>query len=229
MEINYLHLAYLIKNKCTLPADLDKYISNSPIFIINNEMNELKIKNNLNNDSFKSKLDAEFKKETNVNLNDVAYFEFIKNYYSKSFHKEYNAIIAKVFKEADSNSKGVIAPNEKKKSFFSRFFKSKEPELVLDKDKYNASIFNEMIKNKLDDTDNKYFLELLDLNKFIIFKKEKYTELRELFLSPEFLTEYINIKNTIKESEFTNLSEQLKIDKVREMFKNIIKKVEKIN
>ena len=192
-------------------------------------MNELKIKNNLNNDSFKSKLDEEFKKETNVNLNDMAYFEFIKNYYSKSFHKEYNAIIAKVFKEADSNSKGVIAPNEKKKSFFSRFFKSKEPELVLDKDKYNASIFNEMIKNKLDDTDNKYFLELLDLNKFIIFKKEKYTELRELFLSPEFLTEYINIKNTIKESEFTNLSEQLKIDKVREMFKNIIKKVEKIN
>lgn len=229
MEINYLHLAYLIKNKCTLPAYLDKYISNSSIFIINNEMNELKIKNSLNNDSFKSKLYAEFKKETNVNLNDMAYFEFIKNYYSKSFNKDYKAIIAKVFKEADSNSKGVIAPNEKKKSFFSRFFKSKEQDLVLDKDKYNASIFNEMIKNKLDDTDNKYFLELLDLNKFIVFKKEKYTDLRELFLSPEFLTEYINIKNTIKESEFTNLSEQLKIDKVREMFKNIIKQVEKIN
>lgn len=229
LDINFLHLAYLKKNKCTLSIDLDKYVSNMSIFTVNNDLNELKIKNNLNMDSLKNKIESEFKNETGVSLNENSYFIFIKDYYLETFNKDYSNVVAKLFKEADANSKGFSVPVEKKKGFFAKLFKPKESPVNLDKNKYNASIFNETIESKLENTDNKYFKEVLELNKFIIFKKEKFPEVRELFKSPELLNEYILIKDFIKTKDFEELSEQMKIDKIRELFKNIINQVEKLN
>lgn len=229
MTINYLHLAYLKHNKCSLSVDLDKYISSVDIFTVNNDLNELKIKNNLNTDSLKIKISNEFKNETGVSLNENAYFEFIKEHYLKTFNKDYSNVVAKLFKEADINSKDVSVPVEKKRGFLSKIFKPKETHVNLDKEKYNASIFNEMIEGKLENTDSKYFQEVLELNKFIIFKKDKFPEVRALFQSPELLNEYITIKDFTKTKDFEDLTEQARIDKIRELFKNIVNQVEKLN
>lgn len=225
--MNYLHLAYISDKMNILSNDINNYFNNVDLVVLNSENNELKLKNKLNGDTNTNHAFNQFKKETGVDLSKDTYDYFMKNEYNNTFHKEYNIKVGDVFAKAEINTEDITVPKQIKISFLSKLFGKKQPEIKLESGIYNASMFNEIILDSLE-SDNRYIHELLKLNKFIIFKSVKYSEIKETILSPEFLSKYIEIKEFTNSKEFSNLKENDKILEIRNRFKHISEVIEKL-
>lgn len=229
MAINYLHLVYLNKNMADIPNDIHSLLNSITVFVLNNTANEIKFKNILNDDTSKQDVFTSFKKRTKVDLNEDTYYEFMNKYYNVAFSKAYEKEIANLFKIANANTKDIVIPYTKKSGFLSKLFKKKEEDIKLESGLYNASMFNEIIESNFNNKDNEYAKELLKLNKFIIFKSDKYREIKNLYTSPDFIKEFIKVKKETETEAFNKLSDNDKMKKIRELFKNIYLKIEKEN
>lgn len=225
MTINYLHLTYLINELNNIYSDIKQTFTEDGLWVINDKSKELAVQTNLNNNEHKEDVFSQFLQKTGVPLNNESYIAYTKEYYNVEFTQNYNKYIQELFKESEANSKSVQVPFKQKLSFWSKLFKSKQKEIELNHNIYNLSIFNDAIKSKLDNKNEIYLDELLQLNKFIIFTKDNFVDIQQKVEKEDFLKEYVLIKNEFKKESFEQLSDTQKTEKIRELFKNISNKI----